>query len=120
MKDLTKYVESLLDGIKNPCEVKYVDNVYYVDIVYDYGNNVNLYRFGDFLIKSLVTKTEAMLATYLPETMFKVSVNRINIPIEYQTINVTFTVSSEIDLEGISSYVVDYNPMGYLDNTNQL
>jgi hypothetical protein len=118
MKDLTEYIESLVDGIKNPCEVKYVDNIYYVDIVYDYGNSVNLYRFGDFLINNLVTKTEAMLARYLPETMFKVRVKRINIPIEYQTINVSFTVSSEIDLVEISSYVVDNNPMGYLNNTD--
>jgi hypothetical protein len=118
MKDLTKYIESLLDGIKNPCEVKYVNNTYYVDIVYDYGNSVDLYRFGDFLIKNLVDRTESILKTYLPETMFKVRVNRINIPIEYQTINVSFTVSSEIDLVEISSYVVDNNPMGYLDNTD--
>ncbi len=107
MEVLTKYIESLVDGIKNPCEVKYVNNTYYVDIVYDYGNNVNLYRFGDFLIHNLVTKTESILKTYLPETMFKVRVKRINIPIEYQTINVSFTVSSEIDLAEISSYVVD-------------
>jgi len=107
MKDLTKYIESLLDGIKNQCEVTYVDNVYYVDITYDYGNSVDLYRFGDFLINNLLTKTEATLARYLPETMFKVRVKRINIPIEYQTINVSFTVSSEIDLAEISSYVVD-------------
>jgi hypothetical protein len=50
--------------------------------------------------------------------MFKVRVKRINIPIEYQTINVSFTVSSEIDLAEISSYVVDNNPMGYLNNTD--
>jgi hypothetical protein len=118
MKDLTEYIESLLDGIKNPCEVKYVDNIYYVDIVYDYGNDVNLYRFGDFLINSLVDKTDSMLATYIPETMFKVRVNRINIPIQFQTINVNFTVSLDVDLMEISSYVVDNNPMGYLNNTD--
>jgi hypothetical protein len=106
MKDLSKYIESLLDGIKNPCEVKYVDNIYYVDIVYDYGNSVDLYRFGDFLINSLIAKTESLLATYLPETMFKVRVNRINIPIQYQTINLSFTVSTEGE---ISSYIVDNN-----------
>ena len=115
MENLTKYIESLVDGIKNPCEVKYMDNIYYVDIVYDYGNSVTLYRFGDFLIQRLVDKAESILKTYLPETMFKVRVNRINIPIEYQTINLSFTVSSEGE---ISSYVVDNNPMGYLDNTD--
>jgi hypothetical protein len=106
MKDLSKYIESLLDGIKNPCEVKYVDNIYYVDITYDYENNVTFYRFGDFVIKRLVDKAESMLKTYLPETMFKVRVNGINIPIEYQTINLSFTVSSEGEISG------------YLDNTN--
>jgi hypothetical protein len=97
-----------------------VDNVYYVDIVYDYGNSVNLYRFGDFLINNLVIKTESILKTYLPENMFKVRVNRINIPIEYQTINVSFTVSSKIDLGEISSYVVDHYPMNFLDNNDPL
>jgi hypothetical protein len=117
MKDLTKYIESLLDGIKNPYEVKYVDNVYYVDIVYDYENNVTFYRFSDFVIKSLITKTESILKTYLPETMFKVRVNRINIPIQYQTINVSLTVSREGEISG---YVVDNNPMGYLDYNDPL
>jgi hypothetical protein len=116
MKDLSKYIESLLDVIKNPCEVKYVDNIYYVDITYDYGNSVTLYRFGDFLINSLIDKTESMLATYLPETMFKVRVNRINIPIQFQTINLSFTVSSEIDLGEISGYVVDNNPISEVSN----
>jgi hypothetical protein len=106
MKDLTKYIESLLDGLKNPCEVKYVDNIYYVDIVYDYGNSVNLYRFGDFLINNLVDRTESILATYIPDTTFKVRVKRINIPIQYQTINLSFTVSTEGE---ISSYIVDNN-----------
>ena len=106
MKDLSKYIESLLDVIKNPCEVKYVDNIYYVDITYDYGNSVTLYRFGDFLINSLIDKTESMLATYIPETMFKVRVNRINIPIQFQTINVSFTVSREGEISG---YIVDNN-----------
>jgi len=113
MKDLTKYIESLLDGIKNPCEVKYVDNIYYVDITYDYGNSVTLYRFGDFLINSLIDKTESMLATYIPDTMFKVRVNRINIPIQFQTINLNFTVSSEGE---ISSYIVDDNPLSGISN----
>jgi hypothetical protein len=120
MKDLTKYIESLLDGIKKPCEVKYIDNVYYVDIIYDYENSATIYRFSDFVIKSLITKTESILKTYLPENMFKVRVNRINIPIEYQTINVSFNVSSAIDLGEISSYVVDHYPMNYLDNNDPL
>jgi hypothetical protein len=118
MKDLTKYIESLLDGIKNPCEVKYMDNIYYVDIVYDYENNVTIYRFSDFVIKKLVDKTESILATYLPDTMFKVRVNRINIPIQFRAINVSFTVSLDVDLGEISGYIVDNNPMGYLDNTD--
>ncbi len=59
-----------------------------------------------------------MLATYIPETMFKVRVNRINIPIQFRAINVSFTVSSEIDLGEITGYVVDNNPMGYLNNTD--
>ena len=113
MEVLTKYIESLLDGIKNPCEVKYMDNIYYVDIVYDYDNNVTFYRFGDFIIKSLITKTESILATYIPDTTFKVRVNRINIPIQYQTINVSFTVSREGEISG---YIVDNNPLSDISN----
>ena len=48
MKDLSKYIESLLDGIKNPCEVKYVNDIYYVEAIYDYDHSATFYRFGDF------------------------------------------------------------------------
>jgi hypothetical protein len=110
MKDLTKYIESLLDGIKNPCEVKYVDNIYYVEVVYDYDHSATFYRFGDFIIKNLIDKTESMLATYIPATMFKVSVKRINIPIEYQPKELTLYVDiSAGSLESISGYIVDNN-----------
>ena len=110
MKDLTKYIESLLDGIKNPCEVKYVDNIYYVEVVYDYDHSATFYRFGDFIIQSLIGKTESMLKTYLPDTMFKVSVKRINIPIEYQPKELTLYVDiSAGSLESISGYIVDNN-----------
>jgi hypothetical protein len=117
MKDLSKYIESLLDEIKKPCEVKYVDNVYYVDIVYDYDNNVTFYRFGDFIIKSLVNKIESILVTYIPDTTVKVRVNRINIPIEYKPMYVDISMGA---LEAVSGYIVDNNPMGYLDNTDPL
>ena len=110
MKDLSKYIESLLDGIKNPCEVKYVDNIYYVEVVYDYDHSATFYRFGDFIIQNLIDKTESMLKTYLPDTMFKVSVKRINIPIEYQPKELTLYVDiSAGSLESISGYIVDNN-----------
>ena len=76
MEDLTKYIESLLDGIKNPCEVKYRDNVYHVDIVQDFRNDYTMYQISDPYIKDLVTKTESMLKTYLPEFKFNVKVKR--------------------------------------------
>ena len=110
MKDLSKYIESLLDGIKNPCEVKYVDNIYYVEVVYDYDHSAAFYRFGDFIIQNLIGKTESMLKTYLPDTMFKVSVKRINIPIEYQPKELTLYVDISVgSLESISGYIVDNN-----------
>jgi hypothetical protein len=120
MKDLSNYIESLLDVIKKPCVVKYRDNVYYVDITYDYGNSVNLYRFGDFLINNLVDKTESMLKTYLPEITFNVKVKKINIPAKYQN---TYTYVSSMEgnnysAQEFSSYVVSHYPMTYIDNTN--
>jgi hypothetical protein len=84
MEDLTKYIESLLDGIKNPCEVKYRDNVYYVDIVQDFRNNYTMYQISDPYIKDLVDRVESMLKTYLPEFKFNVKVKRINVPIKTQ------------------------------------
>lgn len=111
MKDLSKYIESLLDGIKNPCEVKYVDNIYYVEAIYDYDHNAAFYRFGDFIIQNLVNKIESILATYIPDTTFKVSVKRINIPIEYQPkqLHLYVDISMGESLEGISGYIVDNN-----------
>lgn len=110
MKDLTKYIESLLDEIKKPCEVKYVDNVYYVDFVYDYENSATFYRFGDFIIQNLINKTESILATYIPDTTVKVRVNRINIPIEYRPKELNLYVDISMgSLELISGYIVDNN-----------
>jgi hypothetical protein len=84
MEDLTKYIESLLDGIKNPCEVKYRDNVYYVGIVQDFRNDYTMYQISDPYLKDLVDKTESMLKTYLPEIKFNVRVKKINVPIKTQ------------------------------------
>lgn len=110
MKDLTNYIESLLDGIKNPCEVKYVDDIYYVEAIYDYDHNAAFYRFGDFIISNLIAKIECILVTYIPYTKFKVSVKRINIPIEYQPKELTLYVDiSAGSLESISGYIVDNN-----------
>ncbi len=85
MKDLSNYIESLLEGIKldalkKPCEVKYTDNIYYVYIVYNYEDNPNLYRLSDMIIRKTVYKTECMLKKYLPENMFKVVGKKINVP----------------------------------------
>ena len=110
MKDLSKYIESLLDGIKNPCEVKYVNDIYYVEAIYDYDHSATFYRFGDFIIQNLIHKIEAILATYIPDTTVKVSVKRINIPIEYQPKELTLYVDiSAGSLESISGYIVDNN-----------
>ena len=120
MKDLSNYIESLLDVVKKPCVVKYWDNVYYVDIVYDYENSGILYRYSDVVIKKLVDETESMLATYLPEITFNVKVKKINIPAKYQN---TYTYVSSMEgnnysAQEFSSYVVSHYPMTYIDNTN--
>jgi hypothetical protein len=44
MKDLTKYIESLLDEVDNTCEINYVNNVYVVDVVRDYKYSVVMYK----------------------------------------------------------------------------
>ena len=80
------------------------------------GSQIQNVVYKDDEFKQLVDKTESILATYLPDTMFKVRVNHINIPIQFQTINVNFTVSLDADLGEISGYIVDNNPISDISN----
>ena len=84
MKDLTNYIESILDDIEKPCVVKYRDNVYHVDIVQDFRNDYPMYQISDPYLKYLVNRVESMLKTYLPEIKFNVRVKKINVPIKTQ------------------------------------
>ncbi len=84
MKDLTKYIESILDDIEKPCVVKYRDNAYHVDIVQDFRNDYTMYQISDIFTKKLVDNTESILKTYLPEIKFNVRVKKINVPIKTQ------------------------------------
>jgi hypothetical protein len=112
MKDLTKYIESLLDGLERPYEVKYVDEVYCVNIIFDHQDNINLGGIMRLAWIFSANKTESLLKTYLPETMFKVGSKHINVPIElnreYQHNNLLVPHNSGEDILGESNYVVDY------------
>jgi hypothetical protein len=116
MKDLSDYIESLLDVIKNPCVVKYKDDIYYVDIVHDFKNDYNRYVISDPYLIHLLTETESMLKTYLPTIKVNVGIKKINVPIQFQNTYVDVTSRQEINYN--PSYVVDHWPMTYIDNTN--
>ena len=125
MKDLTKYIESLLDGLERPYEVKYIGEVYCVDIIFDHQDNINLGGIMNLAWIFTANKTESLLKTYLPETMFKVGGKHINVPIElnreFQHNNLSVLYNSGEDILGESNYVVDYgsrlgNNFGSLDH----
>ena len=44
MKDLTKYIESILESVNNTCEVNYVNNIYEINVVRDYFNSEKMYK----------------------------------------------------------------------------
>jgi hypothetical protein len=112
MKDLTKYIESLLDGLEKPYVVNYVDEVYCVDIIFDHQDNINLGGIMNLASIFTVNKTVSLLKTYLPERMFKVGGKHINVPIElnreFKYDNLSVQYNSGEDIFGESNYVVDY------------
>jgi hypothetical protein len=83
MKDLTKYVESLLDGTKNTCEVNYVNNIYEVNVIRDYRNCEERYKVMVYRNHNLVMGIMKTLKSYLPKSLYVIRVKEINIPISF-------------------------------------
>ena len=83
MKDLTEYIETLLDGIKNTCEVNHVNNIYEVNVIRDYRNCVERYKVMVYRNHNLVMGITKTLKLYLPKSLYVIRVKEINIPISF-------------------------------------
>jgi len=83
MKDLTEYIESLLDGINNTCEVNYVNNIYEVNVIRDYRNCEERYKIMIYRNHNVVMGIMKNLKVYLPKSLYVIRVKEINIPISF-------------------------------------
>lgn len=87
MKDLTKYIETLLDGGKYTCEVNYINNIYEVNIVRDYRNCEERYKVMVYRNHNLVMDITKTLKLYLPKSLYVIRVKEINIPISFMPLH---------------------------------
>jgi len=83
MKDLTKYIESLLDEVDNTCEINYVNNVYVVDVVRDYKYSVVMYKNMAYFNHDRYVYVNKILKMYLPNSSYVVRIKEINIPMSF-------------------------------------
>jgi hypothetical protein len=83
MKDLTEYIESILESVKNTCEVNYVNNIYEVNVIRDYRNCEERYKVMVYRNHNLVMEIMKTLKSYLPKSLYVIRVKEINIPISF-------------------------------------
>jgi hypothetical protein len=81
MKDLTKYIESLIDEVNLPLEIRLQeDGVYRIDVNVDLKGSWVLYRINNERDNKDVRNIRVQLKKYLPQLDFVVKVNYINYP----------------------------------------
>jgi histone acetyltransferase (RNA polymerase elongator complex component) len=83
MKDLTKYIESILESVNNTCEVNYVNNIYEINVVRDYFNSEEMYKVMVYLNHNTVMDIMKTLKIYIPKSLYVIRVKEINIPISF-------------------------------------
>lgn len=83
MKDLTKYIESILESVNNTCEVNYVNNIYEISVVRDYYNSEAMYKVMVYLNHGAVMDIMKTLKIYIPKSLYVIKVKEINIPISF-------------------------------------
>ena len=83
MKDLTGYIESLLESVNNTCEVNYINNIYEVNVIRDYRNCEERYKIMVYLNHNIVMGIMKNLKVYLPKSLYVIRVKEINIPISF-------------------------------------
>ena len=81
MKDLTKYIRTLIDEVKVPSEIRLQeDGVYRIDVNVDLKGSWVLYRINNERDNKDVRNIRVQLKRYLPQLDFVVKVKYINYP----------------------------------------
>ena len=84
MKDLTKYIRTLIDEVKMPLEIRLQeDGVYRIDVDVDLQGSWVLYRINYERDNKEVRNIRVQLKKYLPQLEFVVKVNYINYPNDF-------------------------------------
>jgi hypothetical protein len=83
MKDLSKYIETLIDEVNLPLEIRLrEDGVYRIDVEVDLKGSWVLYSINYDRDNKDVRKIRVQLKRYLPKLDFVFKVNYINYPKE--------------------------------------
>ncbi len=83
MKDLSKYIETLIDEVNLPLEIRLQeDGVYRIDVEVDLKGSWVLYSINYDRDNKDVRKIRVQLKRYLPQLDFVFKVNYINYPKE--------------------------------------
>ena len=81
MKDLSKYIETLIDEVNLPLEIRLrEDGVYRIDVEVDLKGSWLLYKINYERDNKDVRNIRVQLKKYLPQLEFVVKVNCINYP----------------------------------------
>ena len=81
MKDLTKYIRTLIDEVDIPSEIRLQeDGVYRIDVNVDLKGSWVLYRINNERDNKDVRNIRVQLKRYLPQLDFVVKVKYINYP----------------------------------------
>lgn len=84
MKDLSKYIRTLIDEVKVPLEIRLQeDGVYRIDVDVDLQGSWVLYRINYERDNKEVRNIRVQLKKYLPQLEFVVKVNYINYPNDF-------------------------------------
>ena len=81
MKDLSKYIETIIDDVKTPFNITPQESgEYKIDVIVDLKGNWVLYRINNNRENTDVRNIRVQLKKYLPQLEFVVKVNYINYP----------------------------------------
>jgi hypothetical protein len=111
MKDLTKYIDSLVEGNVDNYEINFKDGVYVVTIIIDISNRTYPeYLLVEMLGVSRRDRARKMLSRYLPKNLFAVDHKVVG-----QEINVKLTYPDDIRISGYVD-MDDIQPLNIGDN----
>jgi hypothetical protein len=113
MKDLTKYIDSLVEGNVDNYEINFKDGVYVVTIIIDISDKTYPeYLLVEMLGVSRRDRARKMLSRYLPKNLFAVDHKVVG-----QEINVKLTYPDDIRIPGYVD-MDDIQPLNIGDYIN--